>query len=415
MRIAVAGAGVSGLVAAWLLSKEHEVTVFEAQDRIGGHTNTVDVDASDGRHAVDTGFIVFNDRTYPNFLKLLARLGVASQESDMSFSVQCARTGLEYNGTSLGTLFAQRRNVVRPSFLRMIRDILRFNREAPRLLAGGGDDALTLGAYLDEGRYSREFVERYIVPMGAAIWSSDPASMGAFPARHFVRFFANHGMLTVDDRPVWRVVRGGSRRYVEAITASLGRRIRTSAPVAKIKREADSVEVTVAGSGTEKFDHVIVAAHGDQALAMLSDPSPAEREVLGAMRYRRNDAVLHTDEAMLPSRPRARASWNYHLPRDPGGAATVTYDMNRLQRLGAANRYCVTLNRTPEIDAARVIRRIGYEHPVFTTASVAAQGRRDEVNGVRRTWFCGAYWGFGFHEDGVVSALAVTRRFGHDL
>lgn len=414
MRIAVVGAGISGLATAWLLAKEHDVVVFEADRRIGGHTNTIDVDAADGPHAVDTGFIVFNDRTYPNFVKLLDRLGVASQPSDMSFSVQCARTGLEYNGTSLDTLFAQRRNLVRPSFLRMVRDILRFHREAPALL-DGDDDATTLGSWLDRGRYSREFRDHYIVPMGAAIWSADPASMDAVPARWFVRFFANHGMLTVDDRPQWRVVRGGSRRYVDVIAASLGSRVRTASPVTRIRRHADFVEVTVAGETPVRFDHVVVAAHGDQALAMLDDPSDAERDVLGAIPYRKNDAVLHTDEAMLPVRERARASWNYHIPTEPGGAATVTYDMNRLQSLRASQRYCVTLNRTAEIDARRIVTRIGYEHPVYTAAGVAAQRRRDEVNGVMRTWFCGAYWGFGFHEDGVVSALAVTRRFGADL
>ena len=413
MKIAVVGAGVSGLVSAWILSREHDVTVFEADDRIGGHTHTVSVDAHDGRHAVDTGFIVFNDRTYPNFVKLLAKLGVASQPSDMSFSVQCARTGLEYNGTSLDTLFAQRRNLFRPSFHRMLRDVLRFHREAPSILEAGVET--TLGAWIDAQRYSREFVDHYIVPMGAALWSADPRTMLEVPARWFVRFFANHGMLSVNERPVWRVVRGGSHRYVEALIAPLAGRIHMKSPVASIRRHADGVDVTVAGRGASRFDHVVVAAHSNQALRMLADPSDAEREVLGAIPYQTNETALHTDVAMLPRRAKARASWNYHLPRERSAFATVTYDMNRLQGLGARDRYCVTLNRTADIDPSRVLRNLSYEHPVYTTRGVAAQARRDDVNGARRTWYCGAYWGFGFHEDGVASALAVTSRFGSNL
>lgn len=418
MKIAVVGTGIAGLVAAHLLHPEHELTVFEANDYPGGHTNTVDVELDGTTYPVDTGFIVYNDRTYPNFIRLLSRLGVATQPSSMSFSVRDERTGLEYNGTSLNALFAQRRNLVRPSFYRMIRDILRFNREA-RTLLHTGDDAITLHKYLAANRYSSEFVEHYIIPMGAAIWSADPVRMRRFPARYFVRFFENHGMLSVDDRPQWRVVSGGSKRYVEALTRPFRSRIRLRCPVRSIKRSTGHVEVTAQCSDgpaeSLRFDRLIMATHSDQALALLADPTEAEREILGAIPYQENEAVLHTDRSLLPRRRLAWASWNYHLPERPTNRVAVTYHMNTLQSLRAPRELCVTLNRTEAVDPGAIIKRITYHHPVYTPEAVAAQRRLGEIDGANRTYYCGAYWGYGFHEDGVTSALAVCRQLGRQL
>ncbi len=438
MQLAIVGTGISGALCAALLAREHTITVFEAGEHVGGHTNTVDVELGGRRFAVDTGFIVYNDWTYPNFIRLLEKLGVATQPSDMSFSVRCERSGLEYCGSSLNSLFAQRSNILRPSFHRMIRDILRFNKEAPELLEGA-DESLPLGEYLDARDYSRGFLEHYILPMGGAIWSAEAQQMRSFPARYFVQFFKNHGMLSVSERPQWRVVRGGSQRYMQALTRGFRDRIRVRTPVVSIRRFDGHVEVTPKGSATERFDHVVIAAHSDQALAMLADASPAERAILGAIPYQPNEAVLHTDASVLPRRKRAWASWNYHLDargsdrRDPSdspgsrgspestrspdsmGRVAVTYWMNRLQSLDAPEELCVTLNDVSRIDPARVIRRIQYHHPIYTVAGVAAQKRWNEISGARRTHFCGAYWGFGFHEDGVKSALAVARSFGLTL
>jgi len=418
MKIAIVGTGISGMVAAYLLHRDHEVTVFEAADYVGGHTNTADVEMDGRTYAVDTGFIVFNDWTYPNFMALLNRLGVASQPSDMSFSVKCERTGLEYNGTNLNTLFAQRRNLVRPSFYRMIRDILRFNRESRELLAQP-DPGPSLGSYLDSKRYSTAFIDHYIVPMGAAIWSADHAAMLGFPARYLVEFFKNHGMLSVDDRPTWRVVQGGSQRYAEKLVASFRDRIHLKSPVDSISRYPDFVEVRTRLTGGDyralRFDHVIIGAHSNQALAMLADPSPTEKDILGAIRYQENEAVLHTDASLLPRRKLAWAAWNYHLLPAQPDRAVVTYHMNRLQRLSAPHEFCVTLNHTRAINPAKVLKRIIYHHPVYSAEAVAAQRRHKEISGVNRTSYCGAYWGFGFHEDGVKSALAACRPFGKDL
>lgn len=409
MKVAIVGTGVSGLVAARRLHGEHDITVFEADDRVGGHVHTHDLNAGGRAFAVDTGFIVFNERTYPGFCALLDELGVASQPSAMSFSVRDERNGLEYNGHDLDTLFAQRRNLLRPSFWRMIADILRFNRQARELLVDGDDD-LTLGEYLDRGRWSRAFLERYILPMGAAIWSSGTAGMRAFPARAFVRFFENHGMLSVDDRPTWRVVRGGSRAYVEALVRPFRERIRSSSPVVAVRRGAEQVDVTVRGSPPERFDAVVLAVHSDQALAMLDDASAAERDVLGAIPYQTNEAVVHTDERMLPRAPRARAAWNYHVTGSDDLRAAVTYDMNVLQGLDAPVRFLVTLNHVASIDPRRVLRRIVYHHPVFTPAALAAQRRHGEISGMRRTVYCGAYWGYGFHEDGHRSGVLAAEQ-----
>jgi predicted NAD/FAD-binding protein len=417
MKIAIIGTGISGMVVAYLLHRDHEITVFEAADYIGGHTNTIDVQLDGQSYAVDTGFIVFNDWTYPNFIALLKKLGVETQASDMSFSVKCEQTGLEYNGTSMNTLFAQRRNLLRPSFYRMIRDILRFNRESVELLSQP-EPGPSLGAYLEANRYSSEFINHYIVPMGAAIWSADHATMWGFPARYLVQFFKNHGMLSVNDRPAWRVIKGGSQRYMEKLIAPFRDRIQLNTPVESVVRHSDSVEIRLmqgSGGRTMRFDHVIIAAHSNQALSMLADPSPTEREILGAIPYQDNEAVLHTDASLLPRRKLAWAAWNYHLLPNQPDRAVVTYHMNRLQNLSAPHEFCVTLNHTDAIDPAKVLRRITYHHPVYSPEAVAAQRRHGEVNGVNRTSYCGAYWGFGFHEDGVKSALAVCRPFGKDL
>ncbi len=422
MKIAVVGSGISGLVAAYLLHREHQVTVFEANAYVGGHTNTVEVEWQDAVYPVDTGFIVFNDWTYPNFIRLLDRLKVASEPSSMSFSVRCETTGLEYNGTDLNRLFAQRSNLLRPSFYRMIRDILRFNREAPGLLPDG-DGGASLGAYLEARGYSDAFMRHYIIPMGAAIWSASTDDVRGMPVRFFVQFFHNHGMLSVDRRPVWHVISGGSHQYLKALTRSFLDRVRLRSPVRAVERTPDRVAITSdeqlpdgrVHRRTEWFDHVILALHSDQALTLLRDPSPQERAILGAIPYQENEAVLHTDTSLLPRRRLAWASWNYHLLRGGKDRVAVTYHMNQLQNLSAPAEFCVTLNRGDDVDPSKVLRRITYHHPRFTPAAVAAQARRPEISGLNRTSYCGAYWGYGFHEDGVNSALAVCQTFGRDL
>ena len=413
-RIAVVGSGISGLTAAWLLHPDHRVTLFEANDYIGGHTHTLDVEQDGRLYSVDTGFIVFNEPNYPRFTRLLRRLGVASRPTRMSFSVKCGRTGLEYASTPLTSLFAQRRNALRPSFHRMLADILRFNREAPELLRDP-DDATTLGDYLADNRYSRGFIEHHIIPLGSALWSALPDRMYGFPARYFVRFFANHGFLRVRGRTPWRVIEGGSRRYVEALIRPFRERIRTDCPVASVRRTARGVEVRPRTGEPELFDEAVLAVHSDQALRLLAEPTPAERQVLGALPYQANDVALHTDPSLLPERRRAWAGWNYFIPPDKGIPATVTYHMNALQGLESRLPFCVSLNRTAEIAPERIIARMTYHHPVHSPASVAAQKQRQRIDGSDRIHFCGAWWGFGFHEDGVASALEVARRFGRTL
>ena len=408
MKIAIVGTGISGLVAAHRLHPEHEIVVYEASERIGGHTHTVPVEAADGTHWIDTGFIVFNDRNYPSFEALLAGLGVASQPSHMSFSVSDGRGRFEYSGTPWG-LFARPAHLLSPSFLGMLRDWRRFNREA-RALIGMNGTAPSLGHWLEQQGFSRHFVERLIVPQASAVWSADPEQMWSFPASFMAEFFENHGMYSLRDRPRWRTVSGGSRSYVEAIVAPWRDRVRTGAPVRRIERLADRVRVEAGGCESEEFDHVVIATHSDQALALLSDPSQAEREVLGAIPYQRNEAVLHTDARLMPRRRAAWASWNFHLTPEPAAGTTVTYWMNNLQGLRSRESYFVTLNRSAQIDPAKVIKRISYDHPVYTKEGVAAQARHAEIsNPGRRTHYCGAYWGWGFHEDGVVSALRVCE------
>jgi predicted NAD/FAD-binding protein len=410
MKIAVIGTGIAGNVVARHLYREHDITVFEAADYVGGHTHTIDVVLGGERYAIDTGFIVFNDRTYPNFIALLDDLGVASQPTEMSFSVRCERTDLEYNGASLNALFAQRRNLLRPSFHRMLRDIIRFNREAPELL-DVGEDSRTLGDVLRAGAYSREFVEHYLVPMGAAIWSAEPENIYRFPAQFFIRFFRNHGLLSINDRPQWRVVAGGSRSYVEALVRPFRDRIRLRSPVCVVTRYADHVEIRSQGGPPERFDCVFIAAHSDQALAMLRDASAQEREVLAAIPYQENDVVLHTDASLLPRRRRAWAAWNYHLFADPQTRVAVTYNMNILQGLDAPAQFLVTLNCAERIDPAKVLARFRYDHPVLLPGSLGQQARMGEISGTRRTFYCGAYWQNGFHEDGVCSAMQALKYF----
>jgi len=413
MRVAIVGAGIAGNVAAWHLHRSgHDITVFEAGGHVGGHTHTHDVTLEGRHYAVDTGFIVFNDRTYPEFVSLLETLGASSQPSAMSFSVRCDRSGLEYNGSTLNGLFAQRRNLLRPAFLRMLRDILRFNREAPALLDRGAQES-SLGAYLEENAYGREFVEHYLVPMGAAVWSTDPQRMLGFPARYFVRFFHHHGMLSVNDRPQWRVVRGGSREYVRRLTAPFASRIRLRTPVRGIRRLHAGVELEL-DAGRSRFDAVFLACHSDQALDLLRDASRAEREVLGAIGYQENEVLLHTDTRLLPRARRAWAAWNYHVPATPQPRVAVTYNMNILQGLDAPETLCVTLNHAGGVEPAKVLERLVYHHPLYTPAAVAAQARQAELNRGRRTYYCGAYWGFGFHEDGVRSALDALAHFEKD-
>ena len=410
MKIAVIGSGIAGNVAARQLHRDgHEITVYEAASHIGGHTHTHDIELDGEHQQIDTGFIVFNDWTYPNFIKLLDELGVESQASAMSFSVRNEASGLEYNGTTLDTLFAQRRNLFKPSFYRFIREILRFNREAPALLKGDGE--IALGDYLQQHRHTRAFIDNYLVPMGAAIWSTAPEQMLGFPARFFVRFFHNHGMLSVDERPQWRAIRGGSARYVEKLVAPFRDRIRLSAPVESVSRSADGVLVKSRDMAPEKYDHVFFACHSDQALHMLTDATPLEREVLGAIRYQRNEVVLHTDTSLLPRARRAWAAWNYHVLAEAGAPVALTYNMNILQALHSAHTFCVTLNRNNEIAPDKIIKSLDYDHPLYTPAGVAAQQRQHEINGVNRSYFCGAYWRYGFHEDGVVSAINALQHF----
>jgi len=407
MRVAVVGSGVSGLVAARELHRAHDITVFEADRRVGGHVHTWTLHAGGRSWPVDSGFIVYNERNYPRFTRLLAELGVESRPSTMGFSVRSDRTGLEYSGSSLRGLFVQPRNVVNPAFLRMLADILRFNREAPRAVRRRPAGEEPLGALLERGRYSRAFREWYIQPMASAIWSVPLARVLEMPAAFFVRFFENHGLLTLGDRPRWRVVRGGSARYVDALVAPFRDRIRVGRRVRRVARFADRVEVD-----GEPFDRVVLACHSDQVLELLADPTAAEREVLGALPYQVNDAVVHTDVSMLPRSRAAWASWNYRLGGDPAGPATLTYNMNILQSLDAPETFCVTLNGGDAIDPTRVLGRVRYHHPVYTVAGEAARRRRGEISGPNRTHYCGAYWGNGFHEDGVVSGLAAAREIG---
>ncbi len=415
MNIAIIGSGIAGLTCAYLLNRQHQITVFESSDWVGGHTHTVDVEVAGQQYAIDTGFIVFNDWTYPNFIRLLDQLGVASQPAEMSFSVHDPLSGCEYNGNNLNSLFAQRRNLFSPRFIGMLRDILRFNREAlfdleqQRIAAD-----TTLGDYLRQRGYGQRFIDHYIVPMGAAIWSMSLADMLTFPLQFFVRFFKNHGLLSVNDRPQWRVITGGSRSYVAPLTASFAERIRLNCPVQKVERDAEGVTLHSAG-GSERFDKVVFACHSDQALALLAAPSETEWKILSALRYADNDVVLHTDTRLLPQRRLAWASWNYRLGGTSEQPAAVTYNMNILQGIRSETTFCVSLNQTAAIDPSKILGRYRYAHPQFSLAGISAQARWQELCGAQHSYYCGAYWANGFHEDGVVSALRVARAFGEQL
>ena len=410
MRIAVIGAGISGLASAWRLSRTHDVTLFEANDYLGGHTHTHEIDLPGRRYAVDSGFIVFSPRHYPLFTRLLDELGVASQPTTMSFSVHNEATGLEYNAARLDTLFCQRRNLLSPRFLGMVRDLLRFYREAPALLARE-DRGPTLGEYLSTHGYGAAFRDDHLVPMASALWSSPPTQILEFPARYLVQFMRNHQMLDLSGRPEWRVVRGGSASYVRALRERWRVRERPRCAVRAVRRDAGGVLLSHA-EGQERFDHAVLACHADQSLALLADASAAERAILGAIRYQPNEAVLHTDATLLPRARKAWAAWNAFVPREPGAPCTVSYCMNLLQDLDAPVPFVVTLNRRAAIDPRKILRTVVYQHPVYTQAAVEAQRRRAEIQGVNRTWFAGAYWGWGFHEDGMRSAIDVADALG---
>jgi predicted NAD/FAD-binding protein len=410
LKIAIIGGGIAGNTLAYYLHQQHDITLFEANDYIGGHTHTHEVTVGGQKHAVDTGFIVFNDKTYPEFEHILRETGVAWRDSNMSFSVRNEVSGLEYNGTTLNSLFAQRRNLLSPAFYRMILDILRFNKTSLALLAAG--DEISLGDYLKQQGYSSQFIRDYIVPMGAAIWSTDSEQMLQFPARFFVRFFHHHGMLTVDQRPQWRTIVGGSARYLEKITAGYRDRIQLNAAVQAVQRDAQGVSVTTQNGQSQRFDFVFFACHSDEALQILgAEATTAERDILGAIPYQDNTVYLHTDARLMPQRKLAWAAWNYHVTAQATDKVQVTYNMNILQGIQSSEPLLVTLNYTDAIAPDKVIKKLHYRHPLYTLAGAQAQARHAEISGKHRTGYAGAYWRNGFHEDGVVSALAAIQHF----
>jgi predicted NAD/FAD-binding protein len=410
--VAVIGAGISGLAAAYFLSRRHRVHLFEREPRLGGHTNTVVVEGPSGAVALDTGFLVHNDRTYPNLVRLFGELGVATRDSDMSFAVSCRRTGLEYSSRGANGFFAQRRNLVRPSHLSLLGEIVRFNREAPALLDAPDADRQTLGEFLEARRFGDGFTHRYLLPMASAIWSASLDAIRSFPALTLIRFFDNHGLLSLTAQPTWKVVAGGSHTYIPRLTAALSGGIHQGAHIESVRRGGDGVTLTFRDRPAMRFEDVVFACHGDEVLPLLADPSDRERDVFSRFTTTANVAWLHTDASVLPVQARARASWNYRLAGDVDTPPTVTYDLNRLQGLTTAEQYCVTLNPGDGIDERRVLRRFIYRHPLFTAAAIRAQREWSDVSGVNRTHYCGAYWRYGFHEDGLQSALRVARALG---
>lgn len=416
MRIAVIGGGISGMLSWYLLQQKHDVTLLEANDYLGGHTATVDVEVQGEQYAIDTGFIVFNNWTYPIFNKFIAELGVAALPTEMSFSVKNSQHNLEYNGNTFTSLFAQKRNIFRPSFWKMLLQITRFNKLGKQLVAADHPDLdLELGAFLDKHDFGQGIRDNYLLPMGAAIWSAGLTDMPKFPVRFFLRFFNNHGLLNISDRPQWSVIKGGSKRYVEAMLAKTGtEKLRLNQQISGVSRTAEGVLIHYADGQTEQFDKVVFACHSDQALALLRDPSQAETAVLGGIAYQQNEVVLHTDTRLLPVRQAAWASWNYNLDSKRSDRSTLTYNMNILQRLTAPVTFCVTLNDTANIASDKILGVYHYAHPVYNPMTLACQQRRAEINGQHNSYFCGAYWYNGFHEDGARSAVDVAAMLGVD-
>jgi predicted NAD/FAD-binding protein len=400
------------MAAAYFLSRKQEVHLFEKDTRLGGHTNTVVIESRQGQVAVDTGFIVHNDRTYPNLVRLFKELEVETQASDMSFAVACRKTGFEYSSRGISGYFAQKLNLFRSRHYELLLEILRFNRQAPKLLLATEPPQMTLGEYLDESHFSSNFADRYLFPMASAVWSTSRGAIRSFPALNLIRFFSNHGMLQISNQPKWKVVRGGSNQYIAPLTAPYRDRIHLGANIAAIGRDEHGVSLRFADRPPMRFDDVVFACHGDQVLPLLESPCDAERDILGTFRTTRNEAWLHTDARLLPARPRARASWNYNLDVEGSPGASVTYHMNRLQSLNLPEEYCVTLNPEGQIDEAKVLRKITYRHPFYDRAALRAQSRWGEISGRNHTHYCGAYWTYGFHEDGLTSALRVARRLG---
>ena len=413
-RIAIIGSGISGQTCGYLLSQKHQITLFEAESYLGGHTATVDIDIDNRTIPIDTGFIVFNDRTYPNFIKLMNQIGIKYQDTEMSFSVQNSRNELEYNGHNLNTLFSQRRNLLNPRFYRLVFEILKFNNLAKAANRNKSiSDKETLGQFLKRHGFSDYFSNNYILPMMAAIWSSSIEGSKNFPLKFFLRFFNNHGLLDISDRPQWHVIKGGSRSYIKGLTSNI-QEIRINTPVQSVKRRNDFIEI-VSKDQAQFFDEVVFACHSDQALALINDATDTEKKILGAIQYRKNDVVLHTDSTLLPTRKKSHASWNYRLGSNQGDLPTLTYKMNILQNIDSDKNICVSLNQTADIDTSKILRKFSYAHPIFSLESIAAQEQRHKICGIDKTHFCGAYWYNGFHEDGVNSALDVCKRFGLSL
>jgi predicted NAD/FAD-binding protein len=409
LKIAIIGSGISGLTAAYYLHKDHDICLYEADSRLGGHTATKQVNVNGKDYLIDTGFIVFNDWTYPNFIKLLTDLNVESQPTDMGFSVFNPTQDFEYAGTNLSTLFAQKRNLFSFSHWQMLRDIVRFNKEALADLEAGNLEANeSLGRYLQRKKYSDAFVERYLIPMGSAIWSATQGAMLTFPLEFFIRFFNNHGLLNVVNRPQWRVIKGGSHAYIAPLIKGFEDKIKLNSPVARIIRT--ETDVTLISNGiAENFDQVIIACHSDQALAMLDGPNDDEQKILNAISYQENSVVMHTDITLLPKRKSTWSSWNYLLQESYHLAPILTYSMNILQGINSETEFCVTLNARHKIDPKKILGEYQYAHPVFSKEAMEAQSAWPLINGTNRTWFCGAYWFNGFHEDGVNSALRVVN------
>ena len=415
MKIAIIGSGISGLTAAYLLNRKHDVTIFEANDYIGGHTHTHKVNIDGKKYSVDTGFIVYNERTYPNFIKLLDLLNVERQLSTMGFSVKSISKDYEYAGESLNSLFAKRSNIFRFGFLRMLYEMYHFGKKADS--SGIGLDAsVTLGDYLKKEKYSGEFINYFIIPMGAAIWSTPANKVLNMPAYFFIKFFYNHGMLETINRPNWWVIKNGSSEYIKKIIRGFENKINLSTPVKTVARKNEGIEIQLAKKEeTLKFDSVIFATHSDQALEILENPTDTEKDILSSIPYQKNEVLLHTDSSVLPRRKLSWASWNYQLDSDPALPVVLTYNMNILQSINCKETLCVTLNDHNSVDETKILKKITYHHPLFNGKSIEAQKRKSEISGVNNTHYCGAYWRNGFHEDGVVSALDVCKDFGEQI